>query len=110
MQEKVKRKSAVTMNGGGLKCDNPLCDYIDMSIPVSDYKNLVNAPCPKCGANLLTKGDYRAFKIIRGIIRVINLVCFFMPKKEFDEDMATMKIAFDGSSKPIIGDITPYQK
>jgi predicted RNA-binding Zn-ribbon protein involved in translation (DUF1610 family) len=100
-----KREPAITMNGGGLKCDNPNCDYNDMSIPTSDYKKYVNYPCPKCGANLLTKADYRSFKIINGLVRVINFVCYFIPKKKLGTDMATMDIRFDGTGKPQAGAI-----
>lgn len=36
----------------GIKCDNPECDFKDMSVNFEDYKNWVNRPCPKCGTNL----------------------------------------------------------
>lgn len=42
----------------GLKCDNPNCDWSDMSVPFSDYESSINKPCPKCGENLLTQEDY----------------------------------------------------
>ena len=42
----------------GLKCDNPNCNYKDMSIKVEDYKNWINAPCPRCGESLLTQEQY----------------------------------------------------
>ena len=105
-----KREPAIKANGGGLKCDNPLCDYMDMSIPTDEYKKYVDAPCPKCGANLLTKADYKSFKIIRGIVRVINFICYFIPKKKLGDDMATMKIEFDGTGEPKLGPIEPIKK
>jgi len=42
----------------GIKCDNSNCDYSDMSVPVSDYENWINKPCPKCGENLMTQTDF----------------------------------------------------
>ena len=48
----------IEMIGGGLVCDNEKCDYEDMSIKQSDYKDWVNKPCPKCGENLLTEEDF----------------------------------------------------
>lgn len=50
----------IMVNVKGLKCDNPDCDYVDMEIPFEDYPNWINAPCPKCGSNLLTQQDYDA--------------------------------------------------
>lgn len=42
----------------GLKCDNPNCNWSDMSVPFSDYEKSINKPCPECGENLLTQDDY----------------------------------------------------
>lgn len=39
----------------GLKCDNKECDYQDDTIRYEEYKKYINAPCPKCGHNLLTR-------------------------------------------------------
>lgn len=105
-----KREPAITSIGGGLKCDNTDCDYSDMSIPTSKYKEYVNCPCPKCGANLLTKSDYMSFKVINGLVRVINFICYFIPKKRLGNDMATMEIKFDGTGRTIVGDIEPIEK
>ncbi len=114
--------TALKMTGGGLKCDNPDCDWIDMSIPIKDYKKWINAPCPKCGSNLLTKQDYKMVKVLNGLVRVINFIYFFIPKKwlkkklekkygSFDEnDMARMTISFDGSGEPHMSDIVKVDK
>ena len=45
---------------GGLKCDNPNCDYVDKSIRSAEYENYIGYPCPKCGQPLLTQEDYDA--------------------------------------------------
>lgn len=42
----------------GLKCDNTECDYRDEEIDSVDYHKHIDAPCPKCGDNLLTQADY----------------------------------------------------
>jgi len=57
------------MRINGLKCDNPTCDYKDMSIPVGDYEKYINMPCPKCGAPLLTQADY---DVVMKVMRVMN--------------------------------------
>jgi hypothetical protein len=46
------------VNISGIKCDNPLCDYIDASVKFEEYADWVNKSCPKCGENLLTQEDY----------------------------------------------------
>ncbi len=43
----------------GLKCDNPDCDFCDLSIPFEQYEQYVNYPCPKCGQPLLTPQAYK---------------------------------------------------
>ena len=58
----------------GLKCDNPDCDFVDMSIEYEDYKNWVNKPCPKCGAILLTKFDYEICKQAKMFAKVCNIL------------------------------------
>ncbi len=34
----------------GLQCDNPSCDWSDMSISREEYPVWLNRSCPKCGA------------------------------------------------------------
>jgi hypothetical protein len=57
----------------GIKCDADGCDYQDQNIPRpgEKYESYLNAPCPKCGAPLLTEAD---LKLIRRIERATNLV------------------------------------
>ena len=59
---------------GGLKCDTPGCNYINEFVPPSDYKNWIDCPCPKCGASLLTKKDYKSFKRMLYFITCINKI------------------------------------
>lgn len=60
------------IQSGGLKCDNPECDWADMTISESDYPKWLNAPCPKCGQNVLTDQDYENVKTVRAAIEFIN--------------------------------------
>ncbi len=119
----TKKQPALEAVGGGLKCDNPECDWIDMSIPVKDYKKWINAPCPKCGSNLLTEQDYKLSRMIHGLVKIVNFVYFFIPKKWLEkklkkkygkdfnmEDRAKMNISFDGSGQPIMGPIVKVEK
>ena len=50
---------ALLINGFvGLKCDAPECSWADMTITREEYPSYRNAPCPNCGANLLTDADW----------------------------------------------------
>ena len=46
-------------NMGGIKCDNPLCDYVNKDVHITDYIDYINKPCPCCGENLLTEEVYK---------------------------------------------------
>lgn len=87
-------KDALEMNIGGLKCDNPKCDYIDMTINVEDYEKLVNSKCPKCGEILLTEADYRNTKFLLGVVDLANKI---FPKRKDDEKVVTMTVDMNGS-------------
>lgn len=65
-------KQAITADIGGLKCDAPTCDYRDDSITVDQYESLIDAPCPKCGASLLTPADYARVKQMVDVTTFIN--------------------------------------
>ena len=79
---------------GGLKCDNPSCDFIDISIAIEDYDNWLNTPCPKCGANLLTKEDLDAVKKIIALTNLAQASEYI--NKEGDGE-ATFHFNFDGT-------------
>ena len=67
------------LNVSGIKCDNESCDYVDFTVPLEEYPNWVNKPCPKCGENLLTEQAYEQVKAIMEIYNIIKDV-------EFDEE------------------------
>lgn len=79
------------ITGGGLKCDNPSCDFVDMSIEIGDYDNWVNKPCPKCGESLLTEEDYTAVKMM---IVLAKLVQAYETDKD---DTVTATARFNGT-------------
>lgn len=58
--------------GGGLKCDNPVCDWKDETIDVKDWPNWINAKCPKCESNLLTLEDFHNAMLLFQTAAVIN--------------------------------------
>lgn len=48
----------LAVNIGGLKCDNPDCNYRDDSIKLEQYEDYINEPCPVCGSPLLKQYEY----------------------------------------------------
>ncbi len=62
----------VEYNETGLQCDNPNCDWKDESIQFKDYKSHINAPCPKCGENILTETDYANAKHLHDMLDFVN--------------------------------------
>ena len=96
MNEIVKIKQI-----GGIKCDNPSCDFRDESVPVEDYKNWLNKPCPICGYNLLTKKDYKSVKRLLSTIKIINKIGKILPiSKTMLQPSTTYHVEWDGSGNP----------
>lgn len=86
---------------GGIKCDNPSCDFRDESVPVEDYKNWLNKPCPICGSNLLTKKDYKSVKRLLSTIKIINKIGKILPiSKTILQPSTTCLVEWDGSGNP----------
>jgi len=83
------------LNINGIKCD--CCNFKDESVKVEDFKLWLNKPCPKCGANLLTKKDLNITMIIIAINKWfgwIRTLSFFPPVK--------VEIKMDGTGKIVI--------
>ena len=82
-------KKNIEVYGGGLKCDNPECDYVNMDIPRNEYEKWVNKPCPKCGENLLTEEDYMKSQFLESLIDMVNEMNLDIDP---DEPQATMTV------------------
>lgn len=57
---------------GGLVCDNKNCDWQDMLISFSEYKEWLNKPCPKCGENVLTEQDLQNAEAMHLAVSLLN--------------------------------------
>jgi hypothetical protein len=92
-------------NMGGIKCDNPLCDYVNKDVHITDYIDYINKPCPCCGENLLTEEDYRSINIFLKTIKFINKIGSFMPKsfqnrmEKRQENAKIVTACWDGTGK-----------
>ncbi len=68
-------------------CDNKQCSYKipnPTGDPNTDSSIYINAPCPKCGENLLTEKDYlldrKIMKTINWINRWFGWLAYILPK------------------------------
>ena len=68
----MNKVPAIKSHVFGLKCDAPGCGYRDESVQVSEYEASIGRPCPLCGANLLTRGDYEITMAIMAIVASVN--------------------------------------
>lgn len=87
-------KDQVRLSIRGIKCD--CCDYRDDDVVVKDYKKWLNKPCPKCGANLLTKKDYRNVKFLLFFAAIYNAIT---PKAKDEAKEVHYTVEMDGSGK-----------
>jgi L-cysteine desulfidase len=82
----------IEVRSGGLQCDNPTCDWTDPTIQVEDYKQWLNAPCPKCGENVLTEEDLENTLLLRSLASLVNNI----PEEHFEgfiKDLAEINSA-----------------
>lgn len=58
----------------GIHCDNPNCDFSDLSVTMEETSQWLNKPCPKCGENLLTEEDLQRFNQVLEAVKLINSI------------------------------------
>lgn len=86
--------------GGGIKCDNPECDFADETIKVEDYIDWLNKPCPKCGSNLLTKEDYDNVYMLLSLVDIVNEKYSLTEEMQNNSDKAaTITFNMNGTGK-----------
>lgn len=89
---------AIQYNISGLKCDAAACDYEDNEARFENYEQYLNAPCPKCGANLLTEADLAAVKAIMAGADWLNQVVGDV--SESKGQVVNIRFDMDGSGIP----------
>ncbi len=60
------------MISGGIICDNPKCDWKDDTVNSDDYKNWIDAKCPKCNDVVFTENDYIESVKLHSMVDIIN--------------------------------------
>lgn len=93
----------VNFIGGGIKCDNPECDFVDQEVKIEDYKDWLNKPCPKCGSNLLTQADYDNVQMLLNLVDIINenedIFTKTKDTQNNSDEMSTITFNMDGTGK-----------
>lgn len=89
-------KDALEMTICGIKCDNPKCDFNDMSVKVEDYLKWLNKPCPRCGENLLTQEDFDNTMMLLSFVSSMNEI---LPKREENAPIVTASIEMNGTGE-----------
>ena len=100
-------KKNIEFQGGGVQCDNPKCDYVDPDVPIDQYEEWVNKPCPKCGENLFTEDDYIKFQLM---LKAMDFVNSLDLPSDPTETMATMKVDVHNEKIDIIDIESPYDQ
>lgn len=90
-------KQAIEYKIEGIKCD--ACDYKDESVKVEDYPDWVNKPCPDCGENLLTEGD---FAFVEKMINAASILNSMFSPREDDAEVVKTSIELDGTGSVAI--------
>jgi hypothetical protein len=90
---------AIILNIRGIKCDNPDCDYRDPMVEFHEYKDWLNKPCPKCGANLLTEKDLAALRRLIKLTAFINWLMKPFIKESQKAEKVTLLAKMNGTGK-----------
>ena len=101
----------------GIKCDAEGCDYEERDIDwgntaesiLAKNDELLNAPCPKCGANLLTPEDHASVKMMVALAPEISELeeelKKILPEGHPDLERVRVDLSMDGSGAVGIGNI-----
>ena len=99
---------AITIEIKGIKCDNPKCDYTNPDVEREDYKEFLNAQCPKCGDNLLTDADMDAVIAMEKMAVVMNEAFAWVDEDELNtktvEKTVEIDVKMDGSGTMEFGE------
>ena len=88
------------MDNFNIHCDSCGRDYYtDGGFTRKELRKWIDKPCPACGANLLTKGDYNIAKVIillESIDKIIAFICRIFGKKL---EQKTVRFETSGTGK-----------
>ena len=79
-----------------LKCDADDCSHVEVVGIIT--AEMVDMPCPKCGANLLTSEDWESWQGMRLLFDAVKDV---MPDSEDGEPKVAMRVGLHGKKTSI---------
>lgn len=88
--------SAITAIRGRIKCDANGCDFAE-DHEVSRYRELLNKPCPKCGANLLDERQLVSIEATLAMVELFNSTVGQLPESEA---LVGMELKFSTTPTP----------
>lgn len=99
------RWKIIEINVTGIKCDN--CTWNSPDVQSEQYHEWLNAPCPQCGANLLTQADYDTTKRLQKAGRIMNLLFGWLGYVPFiNKTMRPVPMSMNGTGRVEIGDVS----
>lgn len=90
---------AIDLTIKGIKCDNPDCDFRNDTIEFIKYKEWLNKPCPKCGANLLTQKDLNATRRLIKLSNLFNKLMKLFMRQAQDTKMINVAVEMNGTGE-----------
>lgn len=74
-----------------LKCDAPTCEHVEQVGIITE--DMVNTPCPVCGANLLTQADWNDWRPFSKLLSDVRAI-----EPEDGEGMVTLSVSLHDKS------------
>lgn len=68
------------INFQGVKCD--YCTWRDSTVKLKDLPSYIDKPCPECGHNLLTEGDFDRFLLAMKVVQSVKPLDIFTGESE----------------------------
>tara|TARA_R110000744_G_scaffold361442_1_gene469201 strand:- start:7 stop:276 length:270 start_codon:yes stop_codon:yes gene_type:complete len=79
-----------------LKCDADDCSHVQVVGEIT--AEMVDMPCPKCGSNLLTPGDWESWQGMRALFDAVKSV---IPEGDDDGPKVAMRVGLHGKKTSI---------
>lgn len=79
-----------------LKCDAAGCNHVENVAAITE--EMVDKPCPVCGANLLTREDWEAWKPFQALLSAVESIAGSQPDQG---DRTALRVGLHGAKTTI---------